>query len=151
MTSPESLQRRRHRLGITQSELARRAGTSQSAVAAYESGAKSPSADTLQRLERSLSRLPGQVLTEHRDAVVSLLRRHRARDVRVFGSVARGEDTFDSDIDLLIDFDEDASVFDAGGLLADLEELLSPYRVDLVSSGGLLARDDHIRAEARPI
>ncbi len=151
MTRPESLRHRRHRLGITQSELARRAGTSQSAVAAYESGTKSPSVDTLRRLERSLSPLPGQVLTERRDAVISLLGRHRASDVRVFGSVARGEDTFDSDIDLLVDFDEDASVFDAGGLLADLEELLSPYRVDLVSSGGLLPHDDHIRAEARPI
>jgi predicted nucleotidyltransferase len=151
MALPESLQYRRHRLGITQSELARRAGTSQSAVAAYESGTKSPSADTMRRLERSLSPLPGQVLTDRKDAVIALLARHRASDIHVFGSVARGEDTFDSDIDLLVDFNEDASVFDAGGLLADLEELLSPYHVDLVSGRGLLPRDEHIRDEARPL
>ena len=52
---------------------------------------------------------------------------------------------------MLSEFAEDASVFDAGGLLEDLQELLSPYRVDLVSAGGLLPRDGHIRAEARPI
>ncbi len=98
-----------------------------------------------------MSPLPRQVLANRRDAVIALLSRHRATGVRVFGSVARGEDTFNSDIDLLVDFDEEASIFDAGGLLEDLEELLSPYRVDLVSTGGLLPRDEHIRAEARPI
>lgn len=76
--------------------------------------------------------------------------RHRATRIRVFGSVARGEDTFDSDIDLLVDFDEDASLFDMGGLMEDLEELLAPHRVDLVSTGGLLTRDTHISAAARP-
>ena len=65
--------------------------------------------------------------------------------------MARREDTFDSDIDLLVDFDKDASLFDMGGLLEDLEELLAPHRVDVVSTGGLLARDDYIRAEARPL
>ena len=82
---------------------------------------------------------------------MALLARHRATRIRVFGSVARGEDTFDSDIDLLVDLDKDASLFDVGGLLEDLEELLAPHRVDVVSTGGLLARDDHIRTEARPL
>lgn len=151
MIRHESLRIRRHRLGLTQAELAHRAGTSQSAVAAYESGAKSPSSDTMQRLDRCLSPLPRHVLAARRDAVIGLLADHRASDIRVFGSVARGEDTFDSDIDLLVDFDKEASLFDLGGLHADLEELLSPYRVDVISSGGLLPRDDNIRAEARPI
>lgn len=151
MMRAESLRERRQRLGLTQADLARRAGTSQSAVAAYESGAKAPSSATQQRLDRCLSPLPRLVLAERRNAVIDLLAGHRANAVRVFGSVARGEDTFDSDIDLLVDFDRDASLFDLGGLQADLEELLSPYRVDVVSTGGLLPRDEHIRAEARPI
>ena len=151
MMRAESLRERRQRLGLTQADLARRAGTSQSAVAAYESGAKVPSSATQQRLDRCLSPRPRQVLADHRNAVIDLLAGHRAKAVRVFGSVARGEDTFDSDIDLLVDFDRDASLFDLGGLQADLEELLSPYRVDVVSTGGLLPRDEHIRAEARPI
>jgi predicted nucleotidyltransferase len=151
MTRPEALQQRRHRLGITQSELARWVGISRSAVAAYESGTRTPSAETLKRLQRCLSPLPRGVLADRRDAVISLLGRHRAKDVLVFGSVARGEDTFDSDIDLLFDFDEEASVFDAGGLLEDLQELLAPFHVDLVSAGALLPRDENIRVEARPI
>ena len=97
----ESLRERRQRLGLTQADLARRAGTSQSAVAAYESGAKVPSSATQQRLDRCLSPLPRQVLADHRNAVIDLPAGHRAKAVRVFGSVARGEDTFDSDIDLL--------------------------------------------------
>jgi len=106
MGPAESLRERRQRLGITQTELARRVGTSQSAIAAYESGAKSPSAETLDRLDRSLAGLPGQTLADRRDDVIALLARHRATRIRVFGSVARGEDTFDSDIDLLVDFDK---------------------------------------------
>jgi len=151
MGPAESLRERRQQLGITQTELARRVGTSQSAIAAYESGAKSPSAETLDRLDRSLAELPGQTLADRRDDVIALLARHRATRIRVFGSVARGEDTFDSDIDLLVDFDKDASLFDMGGLMEDLEELLAPHRVDLVSTGGLLTRDKHISAEARPL
>ena len=151
MGPAESLRERRQQLGITQTELARRVGTSQSAIAAYESGAKSPSAETLDRLDRSLAGLPGQTLADRRDYVIALLARHRATRIRVFGSVARGEDTFDSDIDLLVDFDKDASLFDMGGLMEDLEELLAPHRVDLVSTGGLLTRDKHISAEARPL
>ena len=151
MGPADSLRHRRQRLCITQAELARRAGTSQSAIAAYESGAKSPSAETLHRLDHALVPLPGHTLTERRDAVVALLARRHATGVRVFGSVARGEDTFGSDIDLLVDFDHSASLFDMGGLLEDLKELLAPHHVDLVSTGGLLPADDHIRAEARPL
>ena len=98
MGPAESLRARRQQLGITQTELARRVGTSQSAIAAYESGAKSPSAETLDRLDRSLAGLPDQTLADRRDDVIALLARHRATRIRVFGSVARGEDTFDSDI-----------------------------------------------------
>ena len=151
MEPRDLLRYRRQRLGVTQAELARRAGTSQSAVAAYESGAKSPSTEALRRLDRALAQLPCQTLADRRDAVIALAARHRATGVRVFGSVARGEDSFDSDIDLLVDFDDSASVFDVGGLLEDLEELLAPHSVDLVSAGGLLPRDEPIRAEARPL
>ena len=46
---------------------------------------------------------------------------------------------------------KDASLFDMGGLMEDLEELLAPHRVDLVSTGGLLTRDTHISAARRPL
>ena len=119
---PDLLFEVRTRAGLTQAELARRAGTSQSAVARYESGAASPSVSTLSRLLRAAGR---RLVVKSEDVGSSIdlsgrrMRRlranrqriHRAvRDVgasnaRVFGSVARGEDTPGSDIDMLVDMD----------------------------------------------
>lgn len=65
----------------------------------------------------------------------------------MFGSVARGEDGPDSDIDLLVDFEADSSLFDLLHLTQLLEELLG-RSVDVVSTGGLKDRDRTIRAEA---
>lgn len=67
----------------------------------------------------------------------------------MFGSIARGEDRADSDIDLLVTFDEDADVFDQAGLTCELENLLG-RRVDVVSEGALKARDV-IAQEAVPL
>ncbi|HEY9478333.1 MAG TPA: nucleotidyltransferase domain-containing protein, partial [Microbacteriaceae bacterium] len=58
--------------------------------------------------------------------------RRRASNVRVFGSVARGEDDHSSNVDLLVTFAEDASVLDAAGLMLDLERILG-VRVDVLS------------------
>ena len=65
----------------------------------------------------------------------------------VFGSVARGEEHEDSDIDLLVEFDEGASLFDQVRIGQSLSELLG-RRVDVVSARALLAEDDDIRADA---
>jgi uncharacterized protein len=111
----------RREAGLTQAELARRAKTSQAMVARYETGAASPTVRTLARLLRAAGRelvLTGRATTDQltvRGPVAALLRKHRreilgaaeavgASDVRIFGSVARGEETPESDIDLLVDF-----------------------------------------------
>ena len=60
-------------------------------------------------------------------------------DVRIFGSVARGDSTESSDLDLLVRFEQGRSLFDHGGLLVDLEELLG-VKVDVVSEGGMRER-----------
>lgn len=73
--------------------------------------------------------------------------RHHATNLRVFGSIARGVDTLDSDVDLLVSFDPDASLVDQAGLIADLEELLGVH-VDVVSDRALTPRDSKIQAEA---
>ncbi len=65
----------------------------------------------------------------------------------MFGSAARGEDTDASDIDLLVRFSPGSSLFDLLHLSDELERILG-RRVDVVSEGGLKARDEHIRAEA---
>lgn len=73
--------------------------------------------------------------------------RHHAHRVRLFGSVARGDDGPDSDIDLLIDFDQNSSLFDLMRMTRELEELLG-HPVDVVSTAGLKDRDGHILNES---
>ena len=72
----------------------------------------------------------------NRDQILALALQHKARRVRVFGSVARSAATPKSDIDLLVDFDEGASAFDQVELILDLQELLR-RKVDVVEEGGL--------------
>lgn len=77
--------------------------------------------------------------------------RHKARNVRVFGSVARGEDRPDSDIDFLVDFDASASLLDLIGLQQDIEALLG-RRADVVTPDGVSPfLRQRILAEARPL
>jgi uncharacterized protein len=75
----------------------------------------------------------------HRDDIERLAREHKARNVRVFGSVARGEADEASDLDLLVDVEPDATLLDLGALLMDLQELLG-CRVDIVTEEGLRER-----------
>lgn len=90
-------------------------------------------------------------LIQHRDAILSIAARHGVRDVRVFGSSARGEAGPDSDVDFLIDAGPQTSSWFPGGLVADLEDLLG-RRVDVVEPAGLhrLLRD-RVLAEAVPL
>lgn len=62
--------------------------------------------------------------------------RHGARNVRVFGSVARGDDRPDSDLDLLVDVEPDRTLLDVIALEQDLQELLG-RRVDVLTERGL--------------
>ena len=85
---------------------------------------------------------PQQVLQQKRRDILALASQYGATNVRVFGSVARGEATEQSDIDLLVEFDSTTSLIDHIGLIQDLEDLLG-CRVDVVSESGL---KDAIRA-----
>lgn len=80
-------------------------------------------------------------LRERRDEIIETARARGATRVRVFGSVARGEATENSDIDFLVDVDDDddRGLFDLGGLLMDLRELLG-HNVDVVTEAGLRPR-----------
>jgi predicted nucleotidyltransferase len=70
-------------------------------------------------------------LRTQRDEILALARHHRARNVRVFGSVARGDAAATSDIDLLVDFEPQANLYDVSGLRIELAELLG-RTVDVV-------------------
>ncbi|MBD2515392.1 nucleotidyltransferase family protein [Nostoc sp. FACHB-973] len=84
-----------------------------------------------------------QLLQEKRAEILNIAAKHGASNVRVFGSVARGEETETSDIDFLVDYDlEKISPWFPGGLILDLENLLD-RKVDVVTSKSLhyLIRD----------
>jgi excisionase family DNA binding protein len=88
------------------------------------------------------------LLMEHRDEVLRIVSENRAGNVRVFGSVARGDATEDSDIDLLVDPQPGMSLFDLGGIDWRLEELLG-VKVDIVPARSLRERiRDRVLAEA---
>ena len=79
---------------------------------------------------------PKELLRLNRDAILSAAARWGAQNVRLFGSVARGDAGPDSDIDLLVDFEPGRGLFDLGGLLSELEALLG-RPVDVVTERSL--------------
>lgn len=88
------------------------------------------------------------IVREKREEILTIARRHGAFNVRVFGSVARGEADEQSDIDLLVDLDAGRSLFDLGALVMDLNESMGRH-VDVVTEGGIRSRiRDRIVAEA---
>ncbi|MEA3548783.1 MAG: nucleotidyltransferase family protein [Thermodesulfobacteriota bacterium] len=92
-----------------------------------------------------------KLLKNKRNEILQISEFHGARNIRVFGSVARGEAGRDSDIDFLVDLDLGRSLLDLGGLLVDLEQLLG-RKVDVVTEKGLhwYIRDKIIK-EAKPL
>jgi|SRR5882757_233379 len=144
------LREARRRARLSQTDLARRAGVAQSVISAYEADHREPGLRTFTKLieatghQLAVELVPGpgnrlglpdtrlgRRLRRHRRAVLELAAQRGARNVRVFGSVARGEDTDTSDVDLLVDIDEDVSVVALAGLRRELTELLG-VEVDIV-------------------
>ncbi|MGA3235171.1 MAG: nucleotidyltransferase domain-containing protein [Bryobacteraceae bacterium] len=93
----------------------------------------------------------GRQIREHRDEILRLATRHGAGNVRIFGAVARGEETPESDVDFLIDVTGETTPWFPGSLTADLEQLLG-RRVQVVIRRSLshLIRDEVLR-EAVPL
>lgn len=87
-----------------------------------------------------------ELVTQKRDEILSIAARHGARNVRVFGSAARGEAGDDSDVDFLIEAGPETSSWFPAGLVLDLEELLG-RKVEIVTDAGLspYVRDNVLR------
>lgn len=77
-----------------------------------------------------------QLLRSRRDEILECAAGHGAANVRVFGSVARGETGAESDVDLLVKMESGRSLLDLVGLWQDLEDLLGTH-VDVLSEGGV--------------
>jgi predicted nucleotidyltransferase/DNA-binding XRE family transcriptional regulator len=144
----------RVRAGLTQQELAERAGVAQSVISTYESGRRQPALPTLMALVeaaghdlvlgvrrqpgrlRGLSGPLGRVVRRRRRDLVAAAAARGVSNLRVFGSVARGEDRADSDVDLLADLPEGMGLFALGSLRSELSSILDAP-VDLVPAAGL--------------
>lgn len=154
-TAATLIREARERARLSQNDLARRAGVAQSVISAYEADRREPGIRTLAKLieatghsltveleppPRSRLGLPdtrlGRRLRRHRREVIELADQRGARNIRLFGSVARGEDTESSDIDLLVDLDDKVSLITLAGLRRELSDLLH-VEVDVVPESTL--------------
>ncbi|MBS1846817.1 MAG: helix-turn-helix domain-containing protein [Actinobacteria bacterium] len=166
----ELLRAARQRRGLSQTQLARRANVTQPTISAYESGRREPALATLRRLieatgcrldtriidpSEHLRPLPDSLVTrrlrDHREQIIATARTHHAHNVRVFGSVARGEAHENSDLDILVDLDAEAGLLDLVALERELAELVR-VDVDVVPASGLkdTLRED-VMSEAIPL
>lgn len=92
-----------------------------------------------------------ELLSHKREEVLRVAAHYGAHNVRIFGSVARGEADSDSDLDVLVDLEPGRSLFDLGGLLIELQELFG-CRVDVVTEQGLRPRlRERVLREAVPL
>lgn len=143
MDAKVTLRAARKAAGMTQIEVASRAGVTQSVISAYESGRREPSVPMLERLIEATGHrldltirrvddpprgLPdteaGRRLRRHRQRILRLASDRGADHVRVFGSVARGDDDATSDVDLLVDLADDVGLVGLARLERELSELL---------------------------
>lgn len=135
---------------MSQRELAQAAGVPQSTVAGVESSRRQPSVAMLERLLAAAgfrfkptlvnTVRPSKLLELHRDEVTRLLGRYPISQTWIFGSVARGDDRPDSDLDLLVEVDPEASFAD----YVDLEDTLATLLgcpVDVVTTKELASND----------
>lgn len=162
MTAATLLRDARTDAGLTQSALARLAGTSQPAVARYEKGVAAPRADTLERLLAACGRglgttqrtpravtVPaagprGRTVRRHLDEILAAVSSAGLTNPRLFGSTARGEDTDRSDVDLLVDLGPDGDHLAIYELQDRLQALLR-VSVDVTTESIL---KPHVRATA---
>ena len=93
----------------------------------------------------------GVLLKEKREDILRIAAKHGARNVRVFGSVVRGEARPNSDVDFLVDMQPGRTLLDMGGLLMDLRDALG-QEVDVVTERGLKTRiRERVLKEAMPL
>ena len=92
-----------------------------------------------------------EIIGPQREQILAVAAKYGASNIRVFGSVVHGTADQDSDIDFLVDMEPGRSLFDMGGLLMELQELLK-RDVDVITPAGLRPRiRDRVLREAEPV
>lgn len=171
---PQTIRQARLDAGLSQVDLAARAGTSQSALARYETGAALPTLPTLERLLGACGRrleiqtppmrrpspsisMRGQLgpqadkLRRQRRRLLDAAERHGVGHLRAFGSLARGKATDESDVDLLVDLKPDRTLLDLAAFRREAGEILD-LPVDVATPDMLKDRiRDEVLSEAIPL
>jgi len=148
-TAASTIRGARVRAGLTQMELAARAHITQSVVSAYESSRREPSFEMLKKLvaasgfDCEILLVPAVAKSTRRQSIEQnrlhlrrALRTLGAHNIRLFGSVARGDDGADSDVDLLVDIEPDVGLFALGQMRSEAERILG-ISVDIVPANSL--------------
>jgi len=171
---PQTVRQARLDANLSQVELAARAGTSQSALARYETGAALPTLPTLERLlaacgrrleiQTPPTRRPGSAssvrsrlgpqadkLRRQRRRLLDAAEKHGVGHLRAFGSLARGEATAESDVDLLVDLKPGRTLLDLAAFRREAGEILD-LPVDVATADMLKDRiRDEVLSEALPL
>jgi predicted nucleotidyltransferase/DNA-binding XRE family transcriptional regulator len=160
-TAASTIRGARARAELTQVQLAAKANVAQSVISAYESSRREPSLETLRKLvsaagfDLDVALVPSLPASSRRRSVegnqsrlLRTLRALGATEVRLFGSVARGDDGPESDIDLLVDVAPDVGLFALGRMRSEAERILG-NSVDIVPANSLKPDvADRVLAEA---
>lgn len=94
---------------------------------------------------------PSIALQTHRDAIREIALRHRVKNVRVFGSVLHGDDTEDSDLDLLVDPTSETTLMDIAKIQVEVARMLN-ITVDVLTPRALPDKfRDQVIKEAQPV
>lgn len=109
--------------GLTQAELAQRARITQPNLASIEKGTRAVSAELLERILEAADYRPSLALARCADQIRAAADRLGLSNVRVFGSTLRGEDHYDSDIDLFVSSEDDVGMFTLAELAEEVESL----------------------------
>lgn len=141
------LRTRRAILGLSQRDLAERAGVKQPLIAAIESGRRMPSKAARLALVRAVDTRPSVALSERSEEVLEAFARSGLAAPKVFGSIARRSDTIHSDIDLMVEFTDRHDICDLLALEEELEEILT-FKVDVVDAREQGAVIDQATTEA---
>jgi uncharacterized protein len=148
MVVAETIRHARAEAGLTQSELARRAGIRQASISKFESGRERPRPETYARILQAARVSPDVALKRYRDDVLDAVRWRRASHPRIFARAATGDTDFS--VGMLVTFHPDASLLDAAGLMLDLEKILGT-RVAVISDRAQGRIVDRAVGEAIPL
>lgn len=141
---------RRAAAGLSRRDLAGLSSVQEGRIVAIEAGAAQPTEAERQALEHYLQVRPSLLVEAARDAILGSVRAIGGRDVRMFGSVARGDDGPDSDVDLLVWFPADADIVTLLSLEDKLSRLLT-VPVHIVSAGSASSSVRRILADSIPL